>query len=68
LRASNVVPALIPDLGDEAGWRYVEFVTANIGNPHTRRVIPGLQPVFLLLQAARPDARYDPPTMSPLIT
>jgi site-specific recombinase XerD len=32
-----VVPALIADLGDDAGWRYVEFFTANIRNRHTRR-------------------------------
>jgi site-specific recombinase XerD len=31
------VPALIANLGDLAGWRYVEFFTANIRNPHTRR-------------------------------
>jgi hypothetical protein len=36
-RALNVVPAVIADLGDEAAWRYVEFFTANIRNPHTRR-------------------------------
>jgi site-specific recombinase XerD len=36
-RAPNVVPTLIADLGDEAAWRYVEFFTANIRNPHTRR-------------------------------
>jgi site-specific recombinase XerD len=36
-RASNVVPAVIADLGEEAAWRYVEFFTANIRNPHTRR-------------------------------
>jgi site-specific recombinase XerD len=36
-RAPNVVPALIVDLGDEAARRYVEFFTANIRNPHTRR-------------------------------
>ena len=36
-RAPNVVPAIIADLGDEAAWRYVEFFTANIRNPHTRR-------------------------------
>lgn len=36
-RAPNVVPALIADLGEEAAWRYVEFFTANIRNPHTRR-------------------------------
>ncbi len=32
-----IVPALIADLGDQAGWRYVEFFTANIHNDHTRR-------------------------------
>ena len=37
LRAPNVVPAIIADLGEQAGWRYVEFFTANIRNPHTRR-------------------------------
>src|SRR3954462_4996684 len=36
-RALNVVPALIADLGQAAAWRYVEFFTANIRNPHTRR-------------------------------
>jgi len=33
----HLVPVLIADAGDAAGWRYVEFFTANIGNPHTRR-------------------------------
>src|SRR5579859_452432 len=33
----TVVPALIATLGDQASWRYVEFFTANIRNPHTRR-------------------------------
>jgi len=37
VRALNLVPALIADLGAAAGWRYVEFFTANIRNPHTRR-------------------------------
>jgi site-specific recombinase XerD len=32
-----IVPAPITDAGDAAGWRYVEFFTANIRNPHTRR-------------------------------
>src|SRR4051794_7992461 len=36
-RVPNVVPALIANLGDEAAWRYVEFFTANIRNPQTRR-------------------------------
>ncbi len=33
----HLVPALIADAGEQAGWRYVEFFTANIRNPHTRR-------------------------------
>ena len=37
LGAAPVVPALIADLGYDASWRYVEFFTANIRNPHTRR-------------------------------
>jgi site-specific recombinase XerD len=32
-----VVPALIADLGEESSWRYTEFFSANIENPHTRR-------------------------------
>ena len=36
-RAVHVVPSLVVDLGDEAAWRYVEFFTANIRNPNTRR-------------------------------
>ena len=32
-----IVPSLIADAGEQAGWRYVEFFTANINNPHTRR-------------------------------
>jgi hypothetical protein len=35
--AATLVPALIADAGDTAGWRYVEFFTANIRNPNTRR-------------------------------
>jgi len=34
---SHLVPALIAGAGEQAGWRYVEFFAANIGNPHTRR-------------------------------
>src|ERR1700743_1932099 len=33
----HLVPVLIADLGDPAAWRYVEFFTANIRNPNTRR-------------------------------
>ena len=32
-----IVPALIAQAGDAAGWRFVEFFTANINNDHTRR-------------------------------
>jgi site-specific recombinase XerD len=32
-----IVPALIAAAGDQAGWRYIEFFTANIHNDHTRR-------------------------------
>jgi site-specific recombinase XerD len=35
--AAHVVPALVASLGDTASWRYVEFFTANIRNPNTRR-------------------------------
>ena len=34
---THLVPALIADAGEPAGWRYVEFFTANIRNPNTRR-------------------------------
>ena len=34
---THLVLALIADAGDQAAWRYVEFFTANIRNPNTRR-------------------------------
>jgi integrase/recombinase XerC len=34
---TTIVPALIANAGEQASWRYVEFFTANINNPHTRR-------------------------------
>jgi len=33
----HLVPALIVDAGETAAWRYIEFFTANIRNPNTRR-------------------------------
>ena len=33
----TAVPALIAARGDQAAWRYVDFFTANIRNPNTRR-------------------------------
>jgi len=35
--STHVVPALVASLGEPAAWRYVEFFTANIRNPNTRR-------------------------------
>src|SRR5580658_3295385 len=32
-----VIPTLIADAGDQAAWRYIDFFTANIRNPNTRR-------------------------------
>ena len=34
---STVVPVLIAAVGEQASWRFVEFFTANIRNPNTRR-------------------------------
>ena len=36
-RTPQVVPVLIADAGEQASWRYIEFFTANIRNPNTRR-------------------------------
>ena len=33
----QVIPVLIADAGEQASWRYIEFFTANIRNPNTRR-------------------------------
>jgi hypothetical protein len=37
LTDAHLIPALIADAGDQAAWRYIEFFTANIRNPNTRR-------------------------------
>ncbi|MHB0695257.1 tyrosine-type recombinase/integrase [Roseomonas mucosa] len=34
---ARVVPAVVAQAGEQASWRYVEFFTANIRNPNTRR-------------------------------
>jgi hypothetical protein len=34
---SYIVPVLVANEGEQASWRYVEFFTANINNPNTRR-------------------------------
>src|SRR5271155_5381485 len=61
VRTTLVVPSLIADLGEQAAWRYVEFFTANIRNPHTRRAYcPGMQPFLRLVRKPRPRTRRDP--------
>jgi site-specific recombinase XerD len=37
LPGGALIPPLIADAGEQAAWRYVEFFTANICNPNTRR-------------------------------
>ena len=37
LPGGDLIPALIVDAGDQAAWRYIDFFTANIRNPNTRR-------------------------------
>jgi site-specific recombinase XerD len=33
----HLVPVLVAEMGEQASWRYIEFFTANIRNPNTRR-------------------------------
>jgi len=33
----NLIPSLIAAAGDQASWRYIDFFTVNVRNPHTRR-------------------------------
>jgi site-specific recombinase XerD len=59
---TGLVPALIADAGERAAWRYVEFFTANIRNPNTRRAylracarfLGWCEPRGLTLAAIRP--------------
>ena len=37
LPGGNLIPSLIADAGEQASWRYIDFFTANIRNPNTRR-------------------------------
>ena len=56
-----IVPALIADAGDAAGWRYVEFFTANIRQPaHAPGLCPRVRPVLRLVRGPRPDADGHP--------
>src|ERR1017187_7935238 len=42
-----MIPTLIADAGDQAAWRYVDFFTANIRNPNTRRAYARACSTFL---------------------
>ena len=55
-----IVPALIADGDAAAGWRYVEFFTANIGNPHTPGLCPRVWPVLRLMRRPRPHPPCNP--------
>ena len=37
LPGGTVIPALVAAAGDQAAWRYIDFFTANLRNPNTRR-------------------------------
>jgi site-specific recombinase XerD len=37
IQPGALVPVLIADAGDAAGWRYIDFFTSNIRNANTRR-------------------------------
>jgi site-specific recombinase XerD len=37
LPGGHLIPSLIAAAGDQAAWRYIDFFTANIRNPNTRR-------------------------------
>jgi len=41
LHPSNGLPALVAAAGDRAAYRFLEFFTAHIRNPHTRRAYAG---------------------------
>jgi hypothetical protein len=51
------VPALIGNLGEASAWRYVEFFTANIHNPNTRRAYARKGLVGRVRRAGAPSAR-----------
>ena len=37
LSGGHLVPAMIAAAGEKAAWRFIDFFTANIRNPNTRR-------------------------------
>jgi site-specific recombinase XerD len=53
LAETHLVPALVANAGDAAGWRYIDFFTANIRNPNTRRAYVRACATFLTWCDAR---------------
>jgi site-specific recombinase XerC len=51
--AMSGVPALVAALGERASYRFLEFFTANIRNPHTRRAYARAAKEFFDWLAAR---------------
>ena len=51
------MPALIAAAGERAGMRFLEFFSANIRNPHTRRAYARAAEEFLAWSASAPTAR-----------
>jgi site-specific recombinase XerD len=51
--AASGVPALVAALGERASYRFLEFFTANIRNPHTRRAYARAAAEFFDWLAAR---------------
>jgi hypothetical protein len=33
----HLIPSLVAAAGEQASWRYIDFFTVNVRNPHTRR-------------------------------
>ncbi len=50
--ANFSVPAIVAAAGDRAGMRFLEFFTANIRNPHTRRAYARAAEEFLTSSAS----------------
>ena len=47
ISTAPVLPALVTSTGDRAGVRFLEFFTAQIRNPHTRRAYARAAAEFL---------------------
>jgi hypothetical protein len=62
----RLIPTLIANAGAAAGWRYVEFFTANIRNPNTRRAYARACARFFAWCARMMSPRLRAPKCEPL--